>query len=1472
MKTLARVIGLAAFVMAGNAAAAVWYVDVDNTSGVEDGLAWATAFTTVGEGVTAAYMAGGGEVWVAEGTYFGTTSMRSQVDIYGGFAGTETTREERDWFVHTTTIDRQWFGRCVVGEDFASLDGFTVTNGWLSDSGAGAGLFCSEKSPTIRNCTFCGNRVYGRYGTPNLYPIAGDGWPAVGGELYLVSSNSVIDKCIFINNGAKGGVGGKNYSGWAPGNGGDGKGGALYISGGAPNITNCVFLQNWAEGGDGGQAGDYQGHGGYGRGGTVYVAGGLPQFANCTFFHNSASAGQGYVDGGALGGAFYILQTTKITNSILWDNSPSEIEHPSYAVVRYSDVMGGVLGAGNIFADPQFVNASAQDLRLGAGSPCIDAGTYAGAPPDDLQGLARPQGWNYDMGAYEYAGSFCRLLPVADAAASGKAGGPFTPASVTYRLANTGAAALPWTAASAQPWMDVTPADGTLAPGAEVDIAVVFNAAANALMPSTYANAVTFSANGRHSERVIVLTVEEPLTITPSTGLTASGWAGGPFTPGAVAYTLTDTGSPDLPWSAMSAEPWMNITPTSGTLSADASVIVTATFGAVATALSPGDFANTLVFNDDSTGYREERSVDLTVLEPLTIAPDSAFKCSGPQGGPFPPRSAEYTLANTSPFTVSWLAGTTQPWLDITPSSGTLSPGGGVTVTVAVNAAANDLSVGTFTDMLSFNDDTTGYHAERDVTLEVLAQAVTITLSDSIPPSDDKNLPFGLVIKGYGPVTQHITVSNSDPQYDLVVSAVGLETSTIEDFESGSLAAYTSVSGTGAFSVVSGAAHDGTLGLDATSTAWIYRNDASAHVSQGDTISYWVRPVDSGGYHYCSFGATSSGTYALVLCTSTGIFAIEANPSYSSHTSLAAVAQSWTLNKWYRLEVQWGKNGVITGRAYDSDGVTLLNSVSATDTTYTEGGVAFRSTVPSQFDTVVKGVFGMEGRFELANVPSMPAVLRPSESFTADVLVHDTATGRFANHVIVDSTGANDPHAAVSLSALIAPDALRIEPAYGFVTAGPRGGPFDPSEATYTLTNDGDDVLHWTAWTAEHWLDLSDTSGTLVSGEEASVTVALSAEANLLPYGTFTAAVHFTNADSGYEETRIFTIAVKTVRVDASNLSGQEDGLSWATAFRTIRQGIDAVPAEGGEVWVRGGVYPEAITLKSGCKLYGGFAGTETARDQRDFAANVTTIDATTASPRYHVVTMDTLTNSRLDGFTVTGGLANGPTTFDTVGAGIYTWYLDATNTIANCIVVGNSASYAPGGMYFRFETSCLVTDCIIAGNTAGDASHSGYGGGVYCYRAAPTFQRCVISANKATRYAGGICVDQCAPRFSNCVVSGNVSDQYGGGFVVSGTGATPTIVTCTIAYNSSNSTGGGGAYVSSGGYPIFTNCALCANNGYCLREASTSADPVVTNCLFQDNTPVEYYNTDVAALTGAAAINALAGTSGNVDGLPQFA
>ncbi|MCX8173266.1 MAG: Ig-like domain-containing protein [Thermoplasmata archaeon] len=71
----------------------------------------------------------------------------------------------------------------------------------------------------------------------------------------------------------------------------------------------------------------------------------------------------------------------------------------------YNSTEIGSTGTGNLYGDPRFLNPAAGtggNYHLQPGSPAIDNGTATGAPGIDLDGVSRPQGDGYDIGAYEH--------------------------------------------------------------------------------------------------------------------------------------------------------------------------------------------------------------------------------------------------------------------------------------------------------------------------------------------------------------------------------------------------------------------------------------------------------------------------------------------------------------------------------------------------------------------------------------------------------------------------------------------------------------------------------------------------------------------------------------------------------------------------------------------------------------------------------------------------------------------------------------------------------------------------------------------------------------------------------------------------------------------------------------------------------------------------------------------------------------
>jgi len=360
------------------------FVDLRNTERRENGKSWATAYDTIQEGIDAAYRRRVSGVWVAGGIYDeerygdGALYMRPGVHIYGGFAGGETVRTQRNLDANPTWIDGsiarngEAAYHVVVGASYATLDGFTITGGKAnSDSGfwndSGGGLLAKDASPTILNCRFVGNAatdsggaLYVFEGTPTVSGCVFEGNSAGehGGAINTDSSDMLLLRdCTFIDNRAVG------------------EGDAIYALIGTFSVENSLFVRN----GDGSPS-------------RRVVAGHEFSLRNCTLVGNGES-GPPMFDG--------LSELATVSNSIVWNGGDDY--SGSEATIVHSIIQGGHRGEGNLDADPLFVDPEGGDYRLQPGSPAIDAGTTEGAPGEDLDGNPRPLGPGVDIGAYEHA-------------------------------------------------------------------------------------------------------------------------------------------------------------------------------------------------------------------------------------------------------------------------------------------------------------------------------------------------------------------------------------------------------------------------------------------------------------------------------------------------------------------------------------------------------------------------------------------------------------------------------------------------------------------------------------------------------------------------------------------------------------------------------------------------------------------------------------------------------------------------------------------------------------------------------------------------------------------------------------------------------------------------------------------------------------------------------------------------------------
>ncbi|MFM1823087.1 MAG: hypothetical protein RI967_1353 [Planctomycetota bacterium] len=372
--------------VAADADAAIRFVNAGLTTGANDGSSWENAYRGVGGLATAlAASVSGDEIWVVKGTYRPTTgtsrtvafTLKSGVGIYGGFAGSERKREQRDPDANLTTLSGDLLGNdsgtanltdnsyhVVVGSGASAtaiLDGFTIRAGNANGATAsnldkGGGLIIlNSGSPTIRRCTFTANRC--TFG---------------GGAVYIFTAGASFADCRFLSNvgGSFGGAFDMNnvVAGfdrcWFEGNTAARAGACESFGGSQTRYTNCVFTANTATGTNGG--------------GALWIGTSSAVTArNSTFVGNSATQ--------LAGGVRNTGGSSTFSNCILWANtgpggttSANQISNGGGTTsVSYSTVQGGYTGSGNLSTDPKFADQAGRDFHLDAGSPAIDSGANA---------------------------------------------------------------------------------------------------------------------------------------------------------------------------------------------------------------------------------------------------------------------------------------------------------------------------------------------------------------------------------------------------------------------------------------------------------------------------------------------------------------------------------------------------------------------------------------------------------------------------------------------------------------------------------------------------------------------------------------------------------------------------------------------------------------------------------------------------------------------------------------------------------------------------------------------------------------------------------------------------------------------------------------------------------------------------------------------------------------------------------------
>jgi predicted outer membrane repeat protein len=323
---------------------------------------------------------------------------------------------------------------------------------------------------------------------------------------------------------------------------------------------------------------------------------------------------------------------------------------------------------------------------------------------------------------------------------------------------------------------------------------------------------------------------------------------------------------------------------------------------------------------------------------------------------------------------------------------------------------------------------------------------------------------------------------------------------------------------------------------------------------------------------------------------------------------------------------------------------------------------------------------------------------------------------------------------------------------------------------------------------------------------------------------------------------------------------GANTGATWANAFTNLQAAL-TISAAGDQIWVAKGVYQPSLPvdingnglaetreatfqIKSGVKIYGGFAGGEATLAERNWVINLTILsgdidgndlnadanhiaentDQLVGNNAYHVVyTVNVDANTLLDGFIITAGRANAealPSTSPNVNGGGWFNRLGVLNTsspgIANCTFQGNFAASSGGAWYGLPGSTGAVSEpqfagCRFISNKAGLEGGAIFIGSFQNGLYKPVISNGVFTGNRALRRGGAVYLLGDAAEFYNTTFTDNaVTVISGDGSTLPGSGGAVNMVASEAHFShcmfiGNKATGNPtGAYEGGGGGAVY--------------------------------------------------------------------
>ncbi len=1353
------------------------YVDADATSPTPNGLSWTTAYTSLQVALFATVPAGD-EIWVAEGIYYpdeggywpdndrqANFALKNGVEIYGGFAGTETERSQRQPRVNVTVLSGDIDGNDVTDSNgvvtttanitgsnaynvvhslavsrTAVLDGFTITAGY------------AENTENIHCYQNCGGGIYNQFGSPQLNQITFSGNYAArdGGGMFTEVGSPQLTQVSFSGNSAQNNGGGMFTEVGRPqltqvsfsGNRADNDGGGMYSISSRPQLTQVSFRGNSATNKGGGmfnsnsfnfEMSQVSFSGNYAQnGGGIYNRFGNFEMSQVSFSGNRAD------DGG--GGIYNDASSPQIVNSIFWGNAArglisatAQIHNSggSFPTIRYTLVQSsggssawesslGINSGHNLDADPQFrepidpadAPTLAGNLRLepscSSPSPAVDVGDDSAASgPLDLDGAPRIQGRRVDLGAYESRPTGCSRTSLSKVVSPTMVE-PDQRVTYTLLLINSG------TGTDSVRLTDTLPSGVEFAAWGEQRGAVMTASEISWQGPVTAGESITitFAMTNRHLSRLTP-------PITNRAQFSGSLQAGS----SSVSYTV------------------LNVPPLAVddiyTTTEDTPLSIPAAIGLLSNDSDP---------NKDS----------LTFYWPSFNPVSSGTLTLGSDGNGSFVYTPHADVNGQDDFAYQLFDGVSS---------------GSALVTITIKAV-NDAPVA--------HDDTARANEDEAVSISVLSNDTDV---------DNDSLSLAEVSPAQNGRT---SISGQQVVYSPRLNFEGTDSFTYR-VSDGRLSDTASVTVTVNDAPVAEAGADQSVRVSQS----VSLDGSRSRDVDGDALRYGWQQI--GGVGVTLNRPTLSRTTFIAPAVPTILtfsLTVTNAPGLASSTDEVVITVT---------------DEAIAGlRAQNSSPIAILETVT------------FTAHVTAGTNVSYTWLFGDGGQV----------------SGTSEVTHVYTQRGIYTATVVVSN----------SINRLTATTRVTItEEAIAGLTA--QNSSQDRASATLnqvvTFTahiRAGENVSY--RW---DFGDRGNAVGQIVTHVYTQV-------------GTYIATVVASNNINTLTATTRVTIKCPNSRcyVDAAGLSLMPDGLSWTTAYTSLQDAL-AVSRNGDEIWVAAGVYyPDegrgqsnddvraSFALKDGVKIYGGFAGTETERSQRQPRVKVTVlsgdIDGNDGTDSNGVVTAtanisgDNAYNvirnrgvnrtAVLDGFTITAGHtdAGGISCPDNCGGGMYN--VDSHPKINQISFSGNSA--INGGGMNNAGSSPEISQVSFSGNSAIN------GGGMNNAGSSPKMSQVSFSGNRA-RDGGGMNNNSSSPQMSQVSFSGNLAVQHGGGMY--NNRSSPQINQVSFSGNSAARNGGG--MYNNRSSPKMSQISFSGNRAASLGGGmfnTGDSNPHIVNSIFWQN------------------------------------